>query len=307
MLPTGIIHAIWNAAECGDRRVLRVFPKEKAFSSRLDLIAPPEPRKCTSIEERGRWLSFGLTETCRPPFSTGSLFDARISQESWQGTRYGLVWVPYDCFYHAYNRSDVIRCAEEKNISWIHVMGDSLSREHVGYLMTLFDNVDPTKFQHADVQLSEGERSLRLTFHSWNDVINIEQHTMYRDMNFTRTLLDHWNILQSGTSSPLENDEAQISLPRKEDTRPDVFLMSPGTAYCLSHQTDDVSKPAQHGDCCSLILCSLLGRMSKLSRRWSIPRKESRISIGTTAHSYLEWLIQEQSLSRRLATRDLHT
>jgi hypothetical protein len=251
----------------GSRRVLRVVAEEDLSGlARLDLIAPPEPRKCTSIEEHGRWLNFGLTETCRPPFCTGSLFDARISQRSWQGTRHEWVWVPYDCYYHAYNRSDVLRCAEEKKISWIHVMGDSLSREHVGYLMTLFDNVDPTKFQHADIQLSEGEKSLRLTFHSWPDVINMKESTIYRDMNFTRTLLNHWNILQSGTSSPLEIVRQKISLPRKEDSRPDVFLMSPGTAYCLSHQTDDVSYPV-HRDCCSSILCSHLGRMSKLSRR----------------------------------------
>ena len=233
----------------GSRKLVRVriepLKKGKKDSEPpLDLIVPSKHRKCTSINEPGRWLQHPVDGKCRPPICTGDLFESRISRPSWQGSRFGWVWVPYNCHYHAYDRTDFLRCAKEKDISWIHVMGDSLSREHVGYLMSLFDNAVTTKFETADVQLEDGvSDSVRLTFHFWPDIFLFAEKDIFRDFNFTRTMLDHWNILERETSTPFEFHilETYGDLLEKEETRPDVFIMNPATAYCLFRQTEPVS------------------------------------------------------------------
>ena len=123
-------------------------------------------------------------------------------------------------------------------------MGDSLSREHVGHLMSLFGNAVTTKFEAADIQLVEGGLdSVRLSFYYWPDIFLFDDHDIFRDFNFTRTMLDHWNILEQDTSTLFEFHIHEIhgdSLKR-EETRPDVFLMNPATAYCLFQQTEPVS------------------------------------------------------------------
>ena len=44
------------------------------------------------------------------------------------------VWVPYDCYYHLYDKTDLYRCAAQENVGWIHAMGDSQEREFVSML-----------------------------------------------------------------------------------------------------------------------------------------------------------------------------
>ena len=39
----------------------------------------------------------------------------------------GWLWVPYKCHYHYYNVSDINKCAKEKKIKWILMLGGSLS------------------------------------------------------------------------------------------------------------------------------------------------------------------------------------
>jgi hypothetical protein len=228
----------------GSRKLIHVHKEENNDATArplLDLIVPSNPQKCTSMNEPGRWLRHAVGEVCRPPYCTGDLAETIISKPSWQGIQNGWVWVPYACHYHAYSQTDFLRCAEERNVAWIHVMGDSLAREYVGYLMSLFHNVDTSKFESADVQLGSGKDSIRLTFQSWQDVILLQQGASNRSGDFTETMLNHWNILGPGASTPLEFPKYRLSIPDTEVTRPDVFIMNPATAYSLFKQTEPVS------------------------------------------------------------------
>jgi hypothetical protein len=44
------------------------------------------------------------------------------------------VFVPYECYYHMYDKADLYRCAESNDIDWIVAMGDSQEREFVGMM-----------------------------------------------------------------------------------------------------------------------------------------------------------------------------
>jgi hypothetical protein len=60
------------------------------------------------------------------------------------------VFVPYDCYYHMYNRDDLNRCAAKEGVEWIHAMGDSQEREVIAMLkMINGSNHDATKFEQV--------------------------------------------------------------------------------------------------------------------------------------------------------------
>jgi hypothetical protein len=44
------------------------------------------------------------------------------------------MWVPYTCYHHMYSKEDVLRCANDTGVNWIHIMGDSQEREFVSML-----------------------------------------------------------------------------------------------------------------------------------------------------------------------------
>ena len=47
------------------------------------------------------------------------------------------VFVPYDCYYHVYDRDALYRCAAATNTEWVLAMGDSQEREFVALMKTL--------------------------------------------------------------------------------------------------------------------------------------------------------------------------
>ena len=109
-----------------------------------------------------------------------------------------------------------------KNLCWRKLAADEKSR----------------KFP---VESPLGKDSIRLTFQSWQDVILLQQGASNRSGDFTETMLNHWNILGPGASTPLEFPKYRLSIPDTEVTRPDVFIMNPATAYSLFKQTEPVS------------------------------------------------------------------
>ncbi len=62
------------------------------------------------------------------------------------------VFVPYDCYYHMYDRQGLYRCAAETNTNWILAMGDSQEREFVAVMKNINGSTEAaTKFE--DVRL----------------------------------------------------------------------------------------------------------------------------------------------------------
>jgi hypothetical protein len=83
------------------------------------------------------WLSWGLCVTCC----------VRFAAQDGDRSRH-WVYVPYDCYYHVYDREALYRCAAKTETEWIHAMGDSQEREFVA----IFKNIngsreDATKFE----------------------------------------------------------------------------------------------------------------------------------------------------------------
>lgn len=115
-------------------------------------------------------------------------------------------------------------------------MGDSISREFVGYLMSIFNVADTSKFEQSDTFI--GDNNIRLTFQAWNDMI----HDTYneRDDSIIKQFLDHFNIFDPKTSKPLDFPDMLLQIDEIETDRPDVFVMGPAIAYCLFKQTTEV-------------------------------------------------------------------
>ena len=58
------------------------------------------------------------------------------------------VFVPYDCYYHVYDREGLYRCAAETKTEWILTMGDSQEREFVAIMKNINgSHEDATKFE----------------------------------------------------------------------------------------------------------------------------------------------------------------
>ncbi len=60
------------------------------------------------------------------------------------------MFVPYDCYYHLYDRDGLYQCAAATNTKWIFTMGDSQEREFVGVMKNMNGSTHPaTKFEHV--------------------------------------------------------------------------------------------------------------------------------------------------------------
>ena len=206
------------------------------------LIQLRNPPKCTAVDIPGRWLFYDTEFPCTLPYCTGDRLKTFITDHSWQGARLPWVWVPYDCYYHFYNPNEIIECANQLDISWIHVMGDSLAREIIGYLMSIFHEADTSKFDHADLTVAND--TIRISFQSWNDLIDSDSGV--RNETFILEMLDHYNILAPHTSQPVVLEQYKVKLTDIELTRPDVFVMNPAIAYSLYKQSTKVCCVFRH-------------------------------------------------------------
>ena len=58
------------------------------------------------------------------------------------------VFVPYDCYYHVYDKAALYKCAAATNVSWVLAMGDSQEREFVAIMKNINGSLeDATKFE----------------------------------------------------------------------------------------------------------------------------------------------------------------
>jgi len=206
------------------------------------LIIPDKPRKCVKQDEPGRWVSIlEHDKPCEVPFCSGDKLNSFVSHMSWQGTRNDWLWVPYNCHFHYYTQKDFGECTNRKGIEWIHVMGDSLAREFVGYLMSVMGDPDTHKFEYADQHLNN--TNVRVTFQSWQDILMAgpmtDGETHFRRPTFTKEVLDYYNLLAPGTSQPLEYPNIHLEKKKIETSAPDVFIFNPATAYCLYQQSEE--------------------------------------------------------------------
>jgi hypothetical protein len=66
------------------------------------------------------------------------LINSDIADEAEDGGQSHWFYAPYSCRYHFYTREESFRCFADKNISHIHVAGDSMSRDFLSYLCQYF-------------------------------------------------------------------------------------------------------------------------------------------------------------------------
>ncbi len=60
------------------------------------------------------------------------------------------MWVPFDCYYHLYDRDELYRCAAETDTKWILAMGDSQEREFVAIMKNINGSKEiATKFEEV--------------------------------------------------------------------------------------------------------------------------------------------------------------
>ena len=58
------------------------------------------------------------------------------------------MFVPYDCYYHLYNKDSLYQCAAATDVKWILTMGDSQEREFVGVMKNMNGSTHrATKFE----------------------------------------------------------------------------------------------------------------------------------------------------------------
>lgn len=87
-----------------------------------------------------------------------------------------------------------------------------------------------------------GETGVRISFQSWQDIILSGPSTTrgkenFRYEQFIVTMLDHYNFLQKGTSTIVEDANVDLSLPALTGS-PQVFIVNPAMAYALFKQTE---------------------------------------------------------------------
>jgi hypothetical protein len=65
------------------------------------------------------------------------------------------VYVPYDCYYHVYDKEALYKCAAATHTDWVLAMGDSQEREFVAVMKNINGSLDDaTKFE--DVRCARG-------------------------------------------------------------------------------------------------------------------------------------------------------
>mmetsp|Transcript_16875 Transcript_16875/g.65906 ORF Transcript_16875/g.65906 Transcript_16875/m.65906 type:complete len:389 (-) Transcript_16875:35-1201(-) len=154
-------------------------------------------------------------------------------------------WRPYSCHHRDYSRELAHSCSQATSIDWILFIGDSVTRELSLSLASLFDEneTQPSVFSDSFTSLP-----LRSTFLQWIDVLDDSVDKMTtgpthrRSQQFIELILGHFNLGESGTSTPLSftADEHGVSLELPmEAGMPDVFVMNPATAHVLDLQTEE--------------------------------------------------------------------
>jgi hypothetical protein len=66
------------------------------------------------------------------------VINSDIADEAEDGGQSHWFYAPYSCRYHFYTQEESFRCLADKNISHIHVAGDSMSRDFLSYLCQYF-------------------------------------------------------------------------------------------------------------------------------------------------------------------------
>jgi len=86
---------------------------------------------CTSASSPGRWVRLGHSHCEDETYCRGD-FNA-----SFEGD---LVWVPFDCVYSIFSKTEILRCFARKSLKNIWFRGGSLEREHFENLRQMFSD-----------------------------------------------------------------------------------------------------------------------------------------------------------------------
>ena len=110
------------------------------------------------------------------------------------------VYVPYTCYYHLYNRSDIYECASRESIDWIHATGDSQEREMIAVFKMLNGTLqEATKFENADFIMHGSPNNLRITWQFYTETFlwRSGEDTSRDFAGVEKKIFDHFNIVPS--------------------------------------------------------------------------------------------------------------
>ena len=148
-------------------------------------------KKCSEENEikEGRWVKYEEEKECFAPFCTGNI--SVISQQN-EKSNEKFIWIPYQCFLHFYDENNFKKCTLEKEINWIHVIGDSLTREFIQYSIDLFG----LHSQHKFIELNRTIIPLNIpSINSLNNDLNNSSN------NFLNNSFNNLNIPSNNSSN----------------------------------------------------------------------------------------------------------
>ena len=162
-------------------------------------------KKCSEENEikEGRWVKYEEEKECFAPFCTGNI--SVISQQN-EKSNEKFIWIPYQCFLHFYDENNFKKCALKKEINWIHVIGDSLTREFIQYSIDLFG----LHSQHKFIELNR--TIIPLNIPSINSSNYSPINSLNNDLNnSSNNFLNNSFNNSSNNSSINFNDSSNIS------------------------------------------------------------------------------------------------
>eukprot|EP01102_Stenamoeba_stenopodia_P012453 TRINITY_DN3946_c0_g1_i2.p1 TRINITY_DN3946_c0_g1~~TRINITY_DN3946_c0_g1_i2.p1 ORF type:complete len:287 (-),score=29.38 TRINITY_DN3946_c0_g1_i2:23-883(-) len=123
------------------------------------------------------------------------------------------VWVPYDCYYHLFTPEELLFCAKKTGIKWIHVMGDSTSREVIASMLSMFP-VGDISYNEIYETLRDAQTSLQLSYEVFQRIT--EDGTLeFNEFKPDQIQLDRFNLRRS---------DASVKYP-------DYFIFHPGMIF----------------------------------------------------------------------------
>jgi hypothetical protein len=179
----------------GGRRPIGVALTQRDSDAAAMVTSPRfGTEKCVRGDVAGRWVDVAPLGGCRPPYCTSGTPETVFETEDSVQTAGKWVWVPYSCYYHLYSRAELVECAQQRDLSWLHVFGDSQVREITAQLLSMSKPGQlARKFSEEDFTLDD---ALRLTYKFYGRQFNLRNVYPSSGRNFTldKRLYDYYGM-----------------------------------------------------------------------------------------------------------------
>eukprot|EP01102_Stenamoeba_stenopodia_P012452 TRINITY_DN3946_c0_g1_i1.p1 TRINITY_DN3946_c0_g1~~TRINITY_DN3946_c0_g1_i1.p1 ORF type:complete len:764 (-),score=93.75 TRINITY_DN3946_c0_g1_i1:188-2479(-) len=213
------------------RYKLSTEQRSQIFGSPFRLIVKPSATKgttntvrCSSrynqwdpnyFPKQGRWKYLPESDSCVKPICSASNRTASRTTLDCRdpNMNFEWVWVPYDCYYHLFTPEELLFCAKKTGIKWIHVMGDSTSREVIASMLSMFP-VGDISYNEIYETLRDAQTSLQLSYEVFQRIT--EDGTLeFNEFKPDQIQLDRFNLRRS---------DASVKYP-------DYFIFHPGMIF----------------------------------------------------------------------------